>query len=106
LAGTRFESVIRLSLKRPFLAFPQMCVKPRKRNVSGLPRPRAARRSAANLPNSISRQLEVEPREPVAQLSPEPLRVITVLEAHHGVVSETHDDHVTTRVPVPPLVRP
>jgi len=54
----------------------------------------------------LGRQLEVEPREPVAQLSPEPLRVITVLEAHHGVVSETHDDHVTTRVPVPPLVRP
>ena len=32
-ARTRFESVIRLSLKRPFLVFAQTCVKPRNRNL-------------------------------------------------------------------------
>jgi hypothetical protein len=42
LARSRFESVTRLSLNRPDLrVLPQMCVKPRNWNVSGLPRPRA-----------------------------------------------------------------
>src|SRR5512144_3074149 len=109
-AGTRFESVIRLSLKRPFLAFPQICVKPRKRNVSGFPRPRAFRRSAANLPNSISRVFSVaSSRLNSASLPRRSARnrsIISMLEAHHVIVSETHDDQIATRVPPPPLVGP
>jgi hypothetical protein len=29
-----------------------------------------------------------------------------MLEAHHKVVSETHDHNITVRVPAPPLVTP
>ena len=89
LAGTRFESVMRLSLKRPFLVFPQMCVKPRNRNVSGLPRPRAARSPGGvsaelDQPCLLGIQLQTELREPVAKLDPEPFGVLPMLEPHHG----------------------
>jgi hypothetical protein len=57
LARIRFEIVIRRTQNRPFFDVAQMCVKPRKSNVSGLPSPRAARFDAANRPNSISRVL-------------------------------------------------
>ena len=53
----RLEIVTRRSPNRPSLVFPQMCVNPRKPDVSGLPRPRALRRRAASRPNSISRVL-------------------------------------------------
>ena len=43
-ARSRFEIVIRRTQKRPSLILAQMCVKPRKSNVSGLPSPRAATR--------------------------------------------------------------
>jgi N-terminal domain of reverse transcriptase len=59
LALIRFESVIRRGLKYPALEVPQMCVNPRKRNVSGLPSPRALRFRAANRPNSIRRVFSV-----------------------------------------------
>jgi hypothetical protein len=42
-ARIRFEMVLRFNQKWPLLVFPQMCVKPRKSNVSGFPSPRAAR---------------------------------------------------------------
>ena len=51
-------------------------------------------------------QLQAELREPVAKVRPEPLSVIPMLETHHEVVGETHDDHFTARVPSPPLVSP
>ena len=51
-------------------------------------------------------QLQGELRESFAQVRPEPLGVVPVLESHHGVVGETHDDHVTARVPSSPLVGP
>ena len=35
LARIRFEMVLRLGLNRPVLDFPQICVKPKKSNVSG-----------------------------------------------------------------------
>ena len=57
LARIRLEIVTRRSPNRPSLVFPQMCVNPRKSDVSGLPRPRAFRRRAACRPNSISRVL-------------------------------------------------
>ena len=104
--------MIRLSLNRPdFLVFAHTCVKPRNWNVSGLPRPRALRFRAANRPNSISRVFSAFSSKPnFASLSrrsdPEPLRVIPVLEPHHEVISPAHDDHITARVPSPPLVSP
>ena len=50
--------VFRLTMNRPvFRVVPQMCVKPRKSNVSGLPSPRCFRCSAACRPNSIRRVL-------------------------------------------------
>ena len=57
-ACNRLRIVCRRTVKRPLLRFvAQMCVKPRKLNVSGLPCPRFRRFSAANGPNSISRVL-------------------------------------------------
>ena len=57
-------------------------------------------------PRFLGVQLLVELCESFAQVSPEPLRVIPVLETHHEVVGETHDHDITVRVPPPPLVRP
>ena len=54
-ACMRSRRVLRVKTKRPLRETPQMCVKPRNVNVSGLPSPRRARRSAAYRPNSISR---------------------------------------------------
>src|SRR5512135_739846 len=57
-------------------------------------------------PRLLRRQLQAEPRKPAAKISQEPLSVTAMLEAHHVVVGEAHDDHVTMRVPPPPLVGP
>jgi hypothetical protein len=46
-ARSFFLLVTRLSVKRPFLAFAQMCVKPRNSNVSGFGKPRLALLAAA-----------------------------------------------------------
>ena len=85
--------VTRLSLNRPFLVFAQMCVKPRK--LERLRLPVAARRSILggeppelDQPRLLRMQLQPEPREPVAQVSQEPLGVVSMLEAHHVVVGE------------------
>src|SRR5215472_11419694 len=56
-ARMRLRIVLRLTVNRPSLFFPLMCVKPRKSNVSGLPSPLRLRFSSANLPNSIRRVL-------------------------------------------------
>src|SRR4029077_20866590 len=56
-APMRLRIVLRLTVNRPNLFFPLMCVKPRKSNVSGLPSPLRLRFSSANLPNSIRRVL-------------------------------------------------
>jgi hypothetical protein len=55
LARIRFLTVNRLSAKPPLLVLAQACVKPRKSNVSGRPRPRSCRLLAACRPNSITR---------------------------------------------------
>ena len=101
LARIRFESVSRRSLNRPvFLVFPQMCVKPRNWNVSGLPSPRACTVAGGvppelDQPRLLGIQFQTELREPVAKLSPEPLGVLPMLKPHHEVISPTHDDHIT-----------
>jgi hypothetical protein len=53
----RSRRVLRLRRKWPPRETPQIWVSPRTLNVSGLPRPRRARRSAAKRPNSIRRVL-------------------------------------------------
>src|SRR5665811_1575846 len=55
LAAIRLAIVFRHSANRPARVFAHMCVKPRNENVSGRPRPRRLRFSAANRPNSIRR---------------------------------------------------
>jgi len=107
-----FLIVIRFTRHRPVLFdVAQMCVKPRKSNVSGFPAPRADRFSAACRPNSISRVLpgcssNPELREPFAQLDQEPLGILTMLEPDDEVIRRSHDDHIAVRVPVPPPVCP
>ena len=89
----------------------QMCVKPRKSNVSGFPSPAACRSRAANRPNSISRVLPGCSSSPnFANRSRRSCRnrlgILPVLEPDDEVVREPHDDHVTARVPLPPPARP
>src|SRR4029453_671764 len=57
-------------------------------------------------PGLLRVQLQPELREPAAQPGPEPLSVLPVLEPDDEIVSETHDDHITARVPLPPPVGP
>lgn len=51
-------------------------------------------------------QLQPELREPFTKVYEEPLGVTFVLEPHHDIVGETHDDDVTVRVASSPLVGP
>ena len=51
-------------------------------------------------------QLQAELRKSITKLSPEPLRIITVLKANHDVISKTNDDHITARFLATPLVSP
>jgi len=51
-------------------------------------------------------QFQPEPDKPAAQLVPEPLGVLPVLEPDDEVVREPDDDHITVRVPAPPPVGP
>src|ERR1019366_1055743 len=57
-------------------------------------------------PRLLGVQLQPELREPVAKLGPEPLGVLPMLKPHHEVISPAHDDHITARMPSPPLVSP
>ena len=57
-------------------------------------------------PRLLNVQLQVELREPVAKLRPEPLTVLPMLESHHGIMSEPHDDNVTAGISTPPLMGP
>ena len=49
-APMRLRIVLRLTVNRPNLFFPLMCLKPRKSNVSGLPSPLRFRFCSANRP--------------------------------------------------------
>ena len=85
------RSVIRFSLNRPLLVSAQMCVKPRNWNVSGLPRPCARLRSAANRPNSIRRVFSaLSSKQNCASLSRRSAqnrqRIAPILEPHHEVI--------------------
>ena len=69
---------MRRTQNRPLLVFAQMCVKPRKSNVSGFPTPRACRSPGGvppelDQPGLVRVQLQPELREPLAKLGQEPL---------------------------------
>src|SRR5215475_13421462 len=86
-----FRTVCRTTVNRPFRVVPQMCVKPRKLNVSGFPKPARRRFSAAEAPNSSSRvfsrvQLQVELCESLAQFRQEPLGIRSVFKPHEEVI--------------------
>ncbi len=103
---------MRLTQNPPFLDFAQMCVNPRKSNVSGLPsRPELPGSRAAYRPNSISRVLPGCSSSPnfanlLAKPGEEPLGVVLMLEPDDEVVGPPHDDHLTAGVPPPPPVGP
>jgi len=59
-----------------------------------------------NQPRLLGCQLEAEPREPAAKLLQEPARICLMLKADNVIVGEAHDDHLTARMPPPPLVGP
>ena len=83
-----------------------MWVKPRKLNVSGLPRPPLVRCMAAELDQAglVRVQGQRELRHPVLQIRPEPLGVGVVLEAGDEVVGVAHEDDVALgMVASPPL---
>ena len=110
-ARIRFLMVMRRSQKRPSLVFPQMCVKPKKSNVSGLPRPRSDRFWAAKRPNSMRRVLSgCSSRLNFANRSrrscEELLCITKMLEPDDEVIGEPGDDHVAPGVPLSPLPDP
>src|ERR1035437_1920083 len=103
--------VCRRTVKRPLLLFfPQICVNPRKLNVSGFPSPRFFRFSAANGPNSKPRflgmQFQAELSHSLNQFCPEPYGIRFRLEAHDDIVRKPHDDHVTAGVLSTPRLGP
>ena len=62
--------------------------------------------SELDQPRLLGRQLQLELREPVAELCQKPASITLVLEAHDVVVGEPHDDHIAARVLSPPLIGP
>ena len=82
-----------LELETPVPCFAQMCVKPRNRKRLGSPLAARCPVSGGEPPELdqarlLGGQLQVEPREPFAKITEEPLSVATMLKAHHEVVSE------------------
>jgi hypothetical protein len=57
-------------------------------------------------PRLIRIQLQVELREPLPKIDKKPPRISFMLETHHDIIGETHDDHITMRIPTSPPVSP
>src|SRR5712691_3731500 len=100
-ADRRSRRLLRRIWNRPCRVRPQIWVKPRKSNVSGLPSPSLARRAAAERPNVISRvfsgcnvSANSANRSRIMSRKRRPSAVGLVLEADHDVVRITHDHHV------------
>ena len=88
-----------------------MCVKPKKSNVSGLPRPRCCsvlggEPAELDEPRLVGMQLQVELRESLAKVAEELLCITLMLEPDDEVIREARDDHVTACVASPPLPDP
>ena len=101
-ARFRLAIVMRLIQNRLARFVAQMCVNPRKSNVSGLPRPRLRRFEAACRPNSINRVLSGCSSSPNCanrrEAREELPRVLLVLEPDDEVVGPPDDDHITVGV--------
>ena len=98
-------------MKCPFRVFPQLCVKPRKLNVAGLPSPRVppiSLRIAAELddPRFVGMQIQPELREALAQFCQKLLCLRTILKADDEVIRETDDDDIAVRPLLSPSLGP
>jgi hypothetical protein len=51
-------------------------------------------------------QLQPKLPQPCLELLMEPPRIRFLLESHHEIVRETHNDYVAARFPFPPLLDP
>ena len=103
--------VCRSTVNRPLLLFfPQICVKPRKLNVSGFPSPRHFRWSIAYGPNSRRRVFSgCSSRVNFRNRSVSSARncsASALLKSHHDVVSESHHDHIAVRSLLTPCLDP
>src|SRR5437867_1708557 len=91
-ACSRLRIVCRNTVNIPLLLFlPQICVKPRKLNVSGFPSPRCFRFAAANGPEFqkarlLRMQFQLELAESLRQLRPELLGIRLDLEPQQDIV--------------------
>jgi tRNA A37 threonylcarbamoyladenosine synthetase subunit TsaC/SUA5/YrdC len=54
----------------------------------------------------LGMEIQAKLRQSITKISPEPLRLITMLKANHDVIGETNDDNIASRIPTTPLVRP
>jgi len=95
-SAPRGRADVRESQERERLRFP---LAPRRPVPDGIP-------PELDQPGLIRVQFQPEPGEPAAQLFPEPLGVVPVLEPDDEVVRESHDDHITVREPAPPPAGP
>ncbi len=112
LPATFCRIVCRNTVNRPLLlVFPQMCVKPRKLNVSGFPVAALCRVVAANgrIPAAAScRDAAPDRTSRIVHASSVRNRSASARRwnPNHEVVGEAHDDHVTVRVLPSPLLGP
>ncbi len=101
LVRRRFEIVFRSTRNLPVRVFPQMCVKPRKSNVSGSPRPLASRARAANRPNSISLVFSAFSSSPNLAKRSTSSEAVSLLHARAGVGQVApRADGVVPRLPL------
>jgi hypothetical protein len=65
-------------------------------------------REAAELDQAclVPMQFQPELGKPLPQVGQELLGITEILEPSHEIVSEPHNDHVTARMPLPPLPGP
>jgi tRNA A37 threonylcarbamoyladenosine synthetase subunit TsaC/SUA5/YrdC len=54
----------------------------------------------------LGMEVQRELRQSITKVTPEPLRLITMLKDNHDVIGETNDDNIASRIPTTPLVRP
>src|SRR6516225_8912842 len=100
LACSRLRIVCRTTVNIPLLLFfPQICVKPRKLNVSGFPSPRRFRFVSANGPNSRRRVFSgcsssANFRNRSVSSAQNRSASDFTWESQHDVIREPHHDHV------------
>ena len=96
LARIRLRTVLRFTTKVPSRFFPQICVKPRKSNVSGFLLPVwLGVEPELNPARFVRVQLQTEIPQPFPEIHQEPVCVIPILEAKYVVVGISHNGAVT-----------